>query len=81
MKFGTITQLGTCFLFLLAAGCTSYYRLSDQATGRVYYTTDYDRTDSGAVVFDDAKTGNKVTLQSSEINEVSRTDFEAGRKK
>jgi len=80
MRFGTITQLGICFLVLFAAGCTTYYRVSDQATGRVYYTTDYDRTDSGAVIFEDAKTGHKITLQSSDINEVSRTDFEAGRR-
>jgi hypothetical protein len=80
MRFGTITQLGICFLVLCAAGCTTYYRVSDQATGRVYYTTDYDRTDSGAVIFEDAKTRHKITLQSSDINEVSRTDFEAGRR-
>ena len=81
MKFGTIRYLGICFLLLFAAGCTTYYRISEQATGRTYYTTDYDRTDSGAVVFEDAKTRSKVTLQSSEISKVSRTDFEAGLKK
>jgi hypothetical protein len=81
MKFGTITYLGICFLLLFAAGCTTYYRITDQATGRTYYTTDYDRTDSGAVVFEDAKSRAKVTLQSSEVSEVSRTDFEAGRRK
>jgi hypothetical protein len=37
--------------------------------------------DSGAIVFEDAKTRSKVTLQTSEINEVSRSDFEAGRRK
>jgi len=81
MKFGTITYLGICFLLLFVAGCTTYYRITDQATGRNYYTTDYDRTDSGAVVFEDAKSFSKVTLQSSEVSEVSRTDFEAGRRK
>lgn len=82
MKFGTTTKyLGICFLLLFAAGCTTYYRISDQATGRTYYTTDYDLTDSGAVVFEDAKSLSKVTLQSSEVSKVSRTDFEVGRKK
>ena len=81
MKFGTIRYLGICFLLLFAAGCTTYYRISDQASGRTYYTTDFDRTDSGAVVFEDAKTRSKVTLQSSEVNEVSRSDFESGRRK
>ncbi len=81
MRFGTITRVGICFLFLFVVGCTTYYRVSDQATGRVYYTTDFDRTDSGAVVFEDSKTRSKVTLQSSEVNEVSRSDYEAGRRK
>ncbi len=80
MKFGKIRYLGICSLFLFAAGCTSYYRVTDQATGRTYYTNDYDRTDSGGVVFKDAKTESKVTLQSSEVREVSRQDFQAARR-
>jgi hypothetical protein len=80
MKLGAVRYLWICFLLLFAAGCTTYYRITDQATGRIYYTTDYDRTDSGAVVFEDAKSRSKVTLQSSEVREVSRPDFQAGRK-
>ena len=78
MKFGTVRYLGICFLLLFAAGCSSYYRITDQATGRTYYTTEYDRTDSGGVVFEDAKSSSKVTLQSSEVREVSRPDYDAG---
>lgn len=81
MKLERYARLSLCLLLLFLAGCTTYYRVSDQATGRVYYTTEYDRTDSGAILFEDAKTRSKVTLQSSEISEVSRSDFEAGRKK
>jgi hypothetical protein len=81
MKFGTIKYLGICFLLWFAAGCTTYYRITDEATGRTYYATDYHRTDSGALVFEDAKSFSKVTLQSSEVSEVSRQDFEAGRRK
>jgi hypothetical protein len=80
MKFGTVRYLGICLLFLVAAGCSTYYRVTDQATGRTYYTTDVDRTDSGGVVFKDAKSFSKVTLQSSEVREVSRQDFEAARR-
>ncbi|MGH7871704.1 MAG: hypothetical protein ACREQO_05740 [Candidatus Binatia bacterium] len=39
MKFGTLRNLAMGFLFLLfAAGCTSYYRISDRANGSTYYT-------------------------------------------
>ena len=70
-------------LFAIFVRCRlyfSYYRVTDQATGRTYYTNDYDRTDSGGVVFKDAKTESKVTLQSSEVREVSRQDFQAARR-
>jgi hypothetical protein len=63
---------------LFAAGCTTYYRITDQSTRRVYYTTDIDRTDSGAVQFYDAKSRANVTLQSSEVLEISRDAFDAG---
>jgi hypothetical protein len=78
MKFHALARLGTAFLFVFAAGCTTYYRINDHASGRVYYTTDYDRADSGAIIFEDAKNRSKITLQSSEVREVSRADFEAG---
>ena len=78
MKLHTLARLSIALLFVFAAGCTTYYRISDQASGRVYYTTDYDRADSGAIIFEDAKNRSKITLQSSEVREVSRADFEAG---
>jgi hypothetical protein len=77
MKFGTLTRLGACSLLLFASACTSYYRVTDQATGKTYYTNGYDRTDSGAVKFEDAISRSTVTLQSSEIIEISRPEFEA----
>jgi hypothetical protein len=60
---------------LFAAGCTTYYRITDQPTRRTYYTTDFDRTDSGAVRFYDEKSLSDVTLQSSEIVEITRDAF------
>jgi hypothetical protein len=81
MKLGLLARLSTASLLLLTAGCTTYYRIHDQTSGRVYYTTDYDRADSGAVIFEDAKSRSKITLQSSEVREISRSDFEVGVRK
>jgi hypothetical protein len=68
-----------CLLLLLfVSSCTTYYRVTDQSTRRAYYTTDIDRTGSGAVRFYDEKSRANVTLQSSEIVEVSKGDFESG---
>lgn len=65
-------------MLLFAAGCTTYYRVTDQPTRRAYYTTGIDRTDSGAVRFYDEKSRASVTLQSSEIIEISREAFDTG---
>ena len=53
----------------------------ENAAGRIYYTKDYDRSDSGSIIFEDARTRSTVTLPSSEIREVSREEFESGLKK
>jgi hypothetical protein len=65
-------------MLLFAAGCTTYYRVTDQSSRRSYYTTDIDRTESGAVRFYDEKSRASVTLQSSEIVEISKETFNSG---
>jgi hypothetical protein len=71
-------SLWALLVVLLASGCTSYYRITDQSTRRTYFTTGYDRTGSGAVQFYDEKSRSDVTLQSSEIVEISRDEFNSG---
>jgi hypothetical protein len=65
-------------LVLLAAGCTSYYRVSDPTTGKVYYTTEL-KQDSGATTLTDARTGDSVTVQNVEVRKISKEDYEAGK--
>jgi len=78
MKFSRAARSFAClFLLLFPAGCTTYYRVTDQPTRKTYYTTDFDRTYSGAVRFYDEKSLSEVTLQSSEIVEISKSAFEA----
>lgn len=68
-----------CGATLIAAGCSSYYRVTDPASGNSYYTTKVeDAGKAGAVRFKDEKTGSKVTLQSSEVKELSEAEFKAG---
>jgi hypothetical protein len=79
MRLKRFAQSCACLAMLLfAAGCTTYYRVTDQSTRRAYYTTDIDRTDSGAVRFYDEKSRASVTLQSSEIVEISKEAFNSG---
>jgi hypothetical protein len=61
-------------IVLVSAGCTTYYRITDPASGRMYYTDDFKRSGS-AVMFRDAKSGAEVTLQASEVKEISSEDY------
>ena len=64
-------------LSLAAVGCgSSYYIVNDPFTGKTYYTKDVDRFNSGNVSFKDEKTGKKVSIQNSEVQEVTNTEFE-----
>jgi hypothetical protein len=70
--------LGATVLTMFLAGCFggSYYAVRDPGSGAQYYTTDVDRTgNAGAVKFKDAKSGSEVTLQSSEVKEISKDEF------
>ena len=69
-------------LFLLAVivlsvptGCTRYYRVSDPASGREYYTSNIKRGRGGFVRFRDLRDRREVTLQSSEILRLRRDDL------
>ena len=66
-------------LFIADAGCTKYYKVTDPTTGKVYYTEDVDRKSGGTATLEDARTGDKVTIQNSEVTEIKKEQFEAGK--
>jgi hypothetical protein len=67
-----------CGMAGLLAGCGgNYYRVNDPAGDRQYYTTDIDKTKAGSISFKDEKSGSVVTLQSSEVKQISEEEFDA----
>ena len=71
-------KFAVVLLLLMAAGCeATYYKVTDPATGREYYTVDYAHKD-GVIEFKDAKTGAKTTLQNPQVLEINEQTFEAG---
>jgi hypothetical protein len=80
MNVKDVLRYSVAAILVLASGCTHYYRVSDPAGTRLYYTTDVDRTDAGAIKIKDQKSGAEVTLQSSEVKEISRDEYEAALK-
>ena len=78
MKTTTIALWTLCGMAGLLAGCGgNYYKVNDPAGERQYYTTDIDKTKAGAITFKDEKSGSVVTLQSSEVKEISEDEFNA----
>jgi hypothetical protein len=74
-----VGNVAALFLVLvLIAGCSSYYKVSDVSTGKVYYTTDIGHRNGGAVEFKDAKTKSNITLQSSEVQKIDKDQFTVG---
>jgi hypothetical protein len=63
-------------LAAVTAGCSHYYKVSDPAGSKEYYTTKVDDSLGGAIKIKDEKTGATVTLQSSEVKEISAEEFE-----
>jgi hypothetical protein len=70
-----MTRWAVLIGLVLCVGCERYYRVSDPGGGREYFTTHVDEQGSGAVKFDDLRTGGRITLQSSEVKEIKKADL------
>lgn len=82
MKRTNIALWILCGMITLVAGCGgNYYKVNDPAGTKEYYTTEIDKTKAGAITFKDEKSGGVVTLQSSEIKEISEEEFKAAVKR
>jgi hypothetical protein len=75
-----LTVMTALMLGLAAVGCTTYYRVTDPASGRKYYTDEYKRTDAG-IRFKDHISGSEVMLPASEILEVSKDEYKTNTQK
>lgn len=78
----SVTRKSVLSVSLLAAmtvGCTTYYKVTDPTTGKVYYTTELEERNSGATTLKDARTGGEVTVQNSEVVKINKEEFETGK--
>jgi hypothetical protein len=60
-------------------GCASYYRVTEPGEHKVYYTDRVDQKDNGAIVFKDAATQKNITLQGSEVEKITKEQFDTGK--
>lgn len=73
------TAIVACSLLVWAAGCENYYKVTDPTTGKTYYTKNLDQQRSGSASLTDARTGNRVSIQNSEVAKVTKQEFDVGR--
>ena len=76
MKIHILTGVLIGVLSLMVAGCSHYYRVTEPASGKTYYTTHIDER-SGAAKFKDDRTGSYVILHSAEVSELSQDEYAA----
>ena len=72
MKKLYLVILGLVFL----AGCGGFWMVTDPVSKNVYYTEAIAES-RGGIRFIDAKTGDDVTLQNSQVREISKDEFNA----
>jgi hypothetical protein len=73
-----MSRLRAVVVVLLAvslAACAHYYKVTDPASGKVFYTEEVKRNGS-AVEFKDGQTGGVTTLQNSEVIEIDKQAYE-----
>ena len=71
---GAVAGATVCTAFLAGCGSGAYYMVREPGSATPYYTTSIS-TSGSALKFKDAKTGNGVTLQSSELKKISKDEF------
>ena len=79
----TIRRIALCSVLAClvgAGGCGSYHQVRDPQSGKVYYTSEMKKRGSGAVSLKDGATGGQVTVQNSEVREISKDQYEANRR-
>jgi uncharacterized protein YceK len=76
MRYGWI--VASLCVGLLVVGCATYYKVTDPQSGNAYYSEKVDSMSGGAVRLKDARTNSIVTLQNSQVKEISEKEYKAG---
>lgn len=72
-----IKRLLCLALMCAALGGCQHYMIHDPSTGKTYYTQQINRKGSGAVEFEDGRTGDTVTLQNSEVSKITAQQYKS----
>ena len=76
---GAVVGVSAAVAAIALGGCTSYWKVTDPASGRTYYTTSGSlekAKHSGAIEFEDEATGKLIILSASEREKISKADYQ-----
>ena len=76
MTFRQFIIMIACALVLTISGCSSYYKITDPGSGKIYYSDEIEK-EGGAIEFKDANSGSTVSIQNSEVSEISEEEYKA----
>jgi hypothetical protein len=78
MTFRFAAAAAACTALLAGCGSGGYYMVRDPGSAAPPYYTTSISTSGSALVFKDAKNGNAVTLQNTEVKRISKEEFAQG---
>ena len=81
MRIKVATVVAITLFLLGMAGCSKYYQVRDPMSGNLYYTSEIKDKSTGAIRFEDAGTNSIITLQNSEVKNISKSEFNEGLEK
>jgi uncharacterized protein YceK len=77
VKYGWFIVVSLC-IGLLVGGCATYYKVTDPQSGKEYYTKEIHNLSGSAVRVKDDRSGKNVSLQISEVKEISQKEYKDG---
>lgn len=74
MKKTWVFLAAVSMVFVLTS-CGKYYMVTDPSTDKTYYTKKIKSQKGGAVQFEDGKSGSDITIQNSEVKQISKDEY------
>ncbi len=73
-----VVTISVIFMLVSLTACTTYYVVKDSETGATYYTTELEVVKGGALKLTDQKSSAVVTLQHSDVTQVTSDEYKSG---
>ena len=70
-------MMGLVLGIAVTASARTYYQVTDPHSGKVYYADKIKEQKGGAIKLEDGRTGHTITLQNSEVKEISKDAYKA----